>query len=169
MLIRMDEVSRSDLSTEDLYLAIPTYGMTKGMADAESPRQSLKPGVVHLIEVSNRAVRNCPDTAKGAMHVAVDLAPEGPDHCRFIQILHHHYFRPGRSRQMLPVVIPAIWVLLPAVWIAGFDHDRDRVTNHRAHVRHEIAGLFQVEPIPGGVAVGDLFPPVVDGWRIPSF
>ena len=54
------------------------------------------------------------------------------------------------------------------VSIARLANDRDGVADHRAHLRHKVGGLFEVEAIAPGVVLGDLLPTVVDRRRIPA-
>jgi len=35
-------------------------------------------------------------------------------------------------------------------------------------LRHEVSCLLKVKGVGGRIAAGDLFPTVVDGWRVPA-
>ena len=53
--------------------------------------------------------------------------------------------------------------------VARLDDQRDRVADHRPHLRHEVARLLDVDTFARVVMLRDLFPAVVDRRRIPAF
>ncbi len=60
-------------------------------------------------------------------------------------------------------------ILTAMLRVARLDHQRHRIADHGALVRHKVVDLFQVEAVLADVMVGDLLPAVVDRRRVPSF
>ena len=53
--------------------------------------------------------------------------------------------------------------------VAGLEDHRHGIAHHGTHVRHEVAGLLEVEAVLARIVPGDLLPAVVDRGRIPAF
>src|SRR5262245_940995 len=138
------------------------------MTDAQPSGQRLETRITHLVQVAYTAVNNRPDAAQGAVYIRVDLAPERPDEIRLVQILHDDDLRPRGPRHLTAIFIPSVGIIFPMLGIARFANDRYRVTDHRAHLRHEINGFFKVEAVAPRVAFRHLLPAVVTRGRIPS-
>jgi hypothetical protein len=168
VFVCVDELAGLDFAAEDFDLDVPTNGRRVGMADTEAFGEGFETGVVHFIEIADAAIGYGADAAEGFVRVAVYLAPEGADDVGFIKVLHDDYFGAGDAGDVTAVIEPGVGILFVRC-VAGFDNDGDGVADHRTHVRHEVAGLFEVESIAGGVVFRDLFPAVVDGGSVPAF
>src|SRR5713226_4853276 len=89
MLIGMHELPRLDLLTEDLHFTAPSYGPNPCVTDTQATTDRLEAGVRQLRHVAHRAIRDCADTAQGAVNVRVDLTPKRANGSWLIQILHN--------------------------------------------------------------------------------
>ena len=69
------------------------------VSHAQAARQRFEAGVIHLVEIADRAIGDGADAAQCAMGVAVHLAPEGADDARLVEILHYNDLRPGHARR----------------------------------------------------------------------
>jgi len=103
------------------------------------------------------------------MSIAVDLAPKGPEHPWFVEVLDHDNLWSRRRSQVAAILGPAVWIGLAMGGIARLNHDRDGLADHRTHLGHEIASFFEVERVSRGIMPGDLFPTIIDCRSIPAF
>ena len=168
MLVRMDEIPRHNLATEDLDLAIPTHRLHMRVADAESSSQGLETRIGHFINIANGPIDNGSNTTERAMRIAVDLAPKGTDYPRFVEILNDDDFWPRNVGYVATILLPRICMGFAMRLVARLDNDSNRVANHRPHLLHEISNLFKIKTMSGRIASRDLFPAIVDRRRIPS-
>ncbi len=53
--------------------------------------------------------------------------------------------------------------------VTRLDNHRDGVSNHRSHLRHEVACLFEIEAVGSRITSRNLLPSVIDGGRVPTF
>ena len=167
VLVCVDELARLDALAEDLHRAAPADGRDIRVADAEPAGEGLEASVGHLIEVAHRAVRDGAHAAERAVGVGVHLAPEGADDARLVEILHDDDFRPRHAGEVTAVVTLRVGYFA-VLRVARLDDHRDRVANHRPHLRHEVARLLEIDAVARAVVFGELLPAVVDGRRVPA-
>ena len=167
VLVRVDELPRFDALAEDLDRATPAHRRDPRVADADPARERLKAGVRHLVEVADRTVGDRADAAQRTVGVRVHLAPERADDARLVEVLHHDDFRPRHAGDVTPVITQSARLVLVRR-ITWLDDERDRVADHRPHLRHEVAGLLEVDAIARAIVLRDLLPAVVDGRCVPA-
>ncbi len=102
------------------------------------------------------------------MYVGIDFTPKRTDHLRLVEILDDDDFGTRNGSHVIAILMPCVGAIYFVRALARFDDDRDGVTDHRAHLRHEVPCFFHVESISRNIALGDLFPAVVDRRRIPT-
>ncbi len=168
MLVGMDELAGRHFAAKDLDIAIPTHGMDMGMTDAQLAGEGFEAGIGHLIHVADRAIDNGAHATEGAVHVAVHLAPEGANDARLVEILHADDLGSRNAGDVTAIVISGVRVCLAMPLVAGFDDHGDGITDHRPHLRHEVARFLEIERVGRRIAAGDLLPAVVDGGRVPA-
>src|SRR5262249_44760101 len=168
VLVGVDQLSRLHGPPEDFHLAAPTRRPRISVPDAQPSGQRLEARVTHLVQVAYAAIHNRPDATQRAVYVRIDLAQERADEIRLIQILDDDDLRPPDTCHITAIFVPAIRVIFPMRGIARLANDRDCVADHRAHLRHEINGLFEIESVAPRVTVRHLLPAVVDRRRVPA-
>ena len=85
-------------------------GMDIGMAHAEPAGERLEAGVVHFVQIADRAVGDGADATQGAVDVAVHLAPKGSDDPRLVEILHDDDLRSRHAGDVAAVFAPGVGI-----------------------------------------------------------
>ena len=168
MLVRVDELAGQDRATKDLNLAVPPHGMHGGMPHAHAAGQSFEPRIGHLINVAHGSIHDGAHTTERTMDVRIHLAPKGTDGARLVEILHDHDLRPWQAGDVGAVLVPRIRIGLAVGRIARLYDHRHRIAHHGSHLRHEVAGFFDIETIREGILHRDLLPAIVDGGSVPA-
>src|SRR5579863_7897126 len=76
MLVRVNQIAGSHLSTEDFHFTIPAHWVAETMSDTQAASERLEPGVIHLIQISNSSVGYGAHSSQHTMNVTVHFAPE---------------------------------------------------------------------------------------------
>lgn len=117
VFIGMDELARLDGLTEHLDGGTPADGACVGVSDAEPAGERFEAGVVHLIEIADGPVGDGADASESAVGIAIDLAPEGADDTRFVEILDDDDFGAWDGSDVTTVLAPGGGVGSRVVWV----------------------------------------------------
>ena len=168
MLVGVNQLSWLYLCSEYFDVAIPLDGRTVRVTHAKTASERLEPRVLHFVDIAYGAIRNRSHASQRAMDIAVHLTPERANQIGFIHIFHDNDFRSRDAGNVGAVLIPSLGLVWYDVFIRWLNTNCNRVANHGTHFGHVIGQWLSIEAVLGRIAMGDLFPPVVDGRRIPA-
>ena len=76
MLVCVNQLAGINPLAKDFDLAAPFNWNYVGVPNTQALGQGLESGIGHLINITNRSIRNGSHSAKCAMNIGVDLTPK---------------------------------------------------------------------------------------------